>query len=190
MKLRDVVIFSGDSFAVPTGIQRIDTRSTHGWQVRYQGTKMFSDHSPDGSGASASLAKATKELLSRISKLPAPSLLQRTPSQSKSSGLPSGISGPIVRSRAGSNVRTCSFSVLRPQFGAKARCSTVYIGNENTYTVEKYKAALAKALVLRQEAEVTYERAATLARRRDGRAIKNGTLEHKVPRRKRRSARA
>ncbi len=45
MKLRDVAIFNGQKFVVPQGIQRIDTKSTHGWQVRYQGTKMFSDHS-------------------------------------------------------------------------------------------------------------------------------------------------
>ena len=38
MKTRDVAIFSGHRFAVPQGIQRIDTKSTHGWQVRYHGT--------------------------------------------------------------------------------------------------------------------------------------------------------
>ena len=55
MKQRNVTIFSGKAFTVPQGIQRIDTASTHGWQVRYQGTKFFSDHSPDGSGAATSV---------------------------------------------------------------------------------------------------------------------------------------
>ena len=53
MKTRKVTIYSGKTFTVPQGIQRIDTTSTHGWQVRYAGTKLFSDHSNDGSGAKA-----------------------------------------------------------------------------------------------------------------------------------------
>ena len=55
MKTRDVVIFSGKRFKVPQCIQRIDHRYTHGWQVRYGGTKMFSDGSNDGSEALAPL---------------------------------------------------------------------------------------------------------------------------------------
>ena len=45
MKTRDVVIFTGKKFKVPQGIQRIDHRATHGWQLRYGGTKLFSDGS-------------------------------------------------------------------------------------------------------------------------------------------------
>src|SRR5882762_5208682 len=93
MKVRDVTIFTGERFEVPQGIQRIDSYATHGWQVRYGGTKLFSDHTPDGSGASAALVQATKELLNRIAKLPAPSRLQRAPSGNKTSDLPVGISG-------------------------------------------------------------------------------------------------
>ena len=79
MNTRDVVIFSGERFVVPQCIQRIDHLSTHGWQLRYGGTKLFSDHSQDGSGARRALALATKELLKRIATLPAPSRLRRTP---------------------------------------------------------------------------------------------------------------
>src|SRR5512139_1660871 len=102
MKTRDVVIFSGEQFTVPQGIQRIDHRATHGWQLRYGGTKLFSD-GVDGSPA-ASLAKATKELRSRIAKLPAPSKLQKEPRGNKTTDLPVGISGPVVRLREGSSV--------------------------------------------------------------------------------------
>ena len=172
MKTRDIVIFSGEQFAVPQCIQRIDHQSTHGWQVRYGGTKLFSDHSQDGSGAAASLAAATKALLSRIAKLPAPSRLQRKPSGNKTSGLPVGISGPIVRQRATSRVRDCSFAVSLPTFGATPRGRSVYIGTENTYTVEKYQIALAKAIELREQAEEVYQRAATRAKRAEGRALK------------------
>lgn len=172
MKTRDIVIFSGEQFSVPQCIQRIDHQSTHGWQVRYGGTKLFSDHSQDGSGAAASLAAATKALLSRIAKLPAPSRLQRKPSGNKTSGLPVGISGPIVRQRATSRVRDCSFAVSLPTFGATPRGRSVYIGTENTYTVEKYQIALAKAIELREQAEEVYQRAATRAKRAEGRALK------------------
>ena len=165
MKFRDVVIFNGKTFTVPQGIQRIDTRATHGWQVRYAGTKLFSDHSNDGSGAKASLEKATQELARRIAKMPAPSLLQKRPSESKTSELPVGVSGPIVRQRAGSAVRSCSFSVLLPRYGQPPRCSSVYIGTENTYTVERYQDALTKAVELRREAEAAYEVAATRIKR-------------------------
>jgi hypothetical protein len=171
MKTREVVIFSGERYTVPQCIQRIDHQSTHGWQLRYGGTKLFSDHSQDGSGAAVALLAATKELLKRIAKLPAPSRLQRAPSGTKASGLPVGISGPVVRQRAGSRVRDCSFAVSLPRFGAPARGRSVYIGTENTYTVEKYEAALAKAIALREQAEAAYQRAATRARRAEGRAL-------------------
>lgn len=172
MKFRKIVIFSGEKFEVPQGIQRIDHKATHGWQLRYGGTKLFSDHTRDGSGAAASLQKATKELLKRIASLPAPSLLQKGPSANKSSGLPPGITGPVVRTRASSNTRDCSLMVLIPRFGDKPRRRTIYIGTENTYTIERYEAALARAIEMRQEAEAAYEKAATRAKRAEAKVMK------------------
>jgi len=165
MKTRDVVIFSGKRFKVPQGIQRIDHRATHGWQLRYGGTKLYSDGTQDGSGAAASLKLATEELFKRIAKLPAPSKLQRTPNENKTTDLPVGISGPIVRLRPGAKVRECNLSVSLPRFGSLPRRSTIYIGNENTYTVKRYKEALARAIKLREEAEEAYQRDATRAKR-------------------------
>ena len=172
MKFRSVVIFTGKRFRVPQGIQRIDVRFTHGWQLRYGGTKFFKDGSSDGRGAAAALARAKEELLRRINRLPAPSLLQTVPSQHKTSDLPVGISGPIVRLRPGATVRYCSLSVLLPQFGGKPRRSSIYIGTENTYTVERYHQAVAKAVVLRQQAETVYRREATRAKRLQAKALK------------------
>ena len=172
MKFRKITLFNGKRFGVPQCIQRIDHRATHGWQVRYGGTKMFSDGSPDGSGAAASLAKATKELLSRIAKLPAPTMLQNAPNQNKTSDLPVGISGPIVRQRRGSRVRECSLSVSLPRFGATQRCRSIYIGSENTYTIARYDDAVAKAIQLRQQAEEAYRLDATRAKRAAGRQLK------------------
>jgi hypothetical protein len=181
MKFRDVVIFNGKKFSVPQGIQRIDTRATHGWQVRYGGTKLFSDYTSDGSGARESLQRAQKELARRIATLPAPSMLQKQPSGSKSSGLPVGVSGPIFRQR-GARVRSCSFSVLLPQYGQPPRCSSVYIGTENTYSAERYQEALEKAVALRREAEEAYERAATKAKRADAKVLKEPVAEPRAVR--------
>ena len=170
MKTRTVTLFSGETFEVPQGIQRIDHRATHGWQLRYGGTKLFSDHTSDGSGARAALEKATKELLRRINTLPAPSLLQRGPSANKSSQLPPGITGPVVRTRRGGRTRDCSLMVLIPRFGDKPRRRTIYIGTENTYTLERYHAALERAIEMRKEAEEAYEKATTKAKRAEARA--------------------
>ena len=51
MEYRSRTIFSGQSLDVPKYIVRLDSRKTHGWQLRYGKWKMFSDHSNDGSGA-------------------------------------------------------------------------------------------------------------------------------------------
>lgn len=177
MKVRDIVIFSGQAFRVPQGIQRIDHRSTHGWQLRYVGTRLFSDRSTDGSGAAAALDLATQELLRRIATLPAPSRLQQAPSQNKASGLPAGISGPVVRLRAGGRVRDCSLTVLIPRFGDKALRRTVYIGTENTYSQVRYEAALQRAIEMRAAAEAAYAEAATRAKRAEARSHKRGLRE-------------
>lgn len=168
MKFRDVSIFNGERFAVPQGIQRIDLRTTHGWQVRYGGTRFFADRSLDGSGAAAALEVATQELLKRIARLPAPTRLQVEPSETKSTDLPVGITGPLTRLRKGAKVRDSSLSVSLPRFGETPRRRSVYIGNENTYTEARYHTALTKAIKLREQAEVAYRRAATRSRRSGG----------------------
>ncbi len=171
MKTRQVTIFSGHVFTVPQGVQRIDSQHTHGWQLRYAGTRLYSDHTRDGSGAAAALAAATKELMVRIAANPAPTRLQRRPNHSKGSDLPVGISGPIVRQRAGSTARDCSLSVSVPRFGQRPQRRSIYIGTENTYTQKKFKEALAKAIEIRREAETLYEQELTAAKRSDARKL-------------------
>ena len=174
MKLRTISIYDGETFEVPQCIQRIDHRATHGWQLRYGGTKLYSDGTH---GAATALNKATQELFKRIAVLPAPSLLQPRPSLSKTSDLPVGISGPLLRERRGSRTRDCSLSVLIPRFGQKARRRTIYIGTENTYTHARFEAALARAILMRTEAEEAYEIATTRARRAGARAHKKQLKE-------------
>lgn len=182
MKYRKVEIFTGHSFRVPEGIQRVDHRSTHGWQLRYGSWKMFSDFSSDGSGAKAALELAKLELLRRIDRLPAPSRLRREVAAGKSSDLPVGVSGPIVRLRKGRSVPECSFSVSVPRFGAKPTNKNVYIATETTYTPEKYHAALAKAIALRSKAEKAFQGAATRDKRARSRTREQAGTRRSSPR--------
>ncbi|MFZ2651926.1 MAG: hypothetical protein WA210_17655 [Burkholderiaceae bacterium] len=169
MKTRKAIIYTGKRFDVPQCIQRLDHRATHGWQLRYGGTKMFSD---GPAGAADALARATRELLIRIAKLPAPSLLQKQPNRNKTSNLPVGISGPIVRRRRGAKVYECNLSVSLPRFGGTAQRRSVYIGSENTYTIERFERALEKAILLRKKAEQAYKSDATKAKRADGERLR------------------
>lgn len=172
MNLREVAIFNGDRYRVPQCVQRIDHRATHGWQLRYGGTRLYSDHSNDGSGAESALALATRELIRRIGMLDAPTTLQSAPSANKTSGLPPGISGPIVRLRAGGRARDCSLAVLLPRFGELPLRRSVYIATESTFTQAKLRAAIKRAVAMRAEAEAAYRKAATRARRAEARVMK------------------
>ena len=118
MKTREVSLAAGEKFTVPQGVQRLDSKSTRGWQVRYQGTKYF----PDGeAGPKKALEAATRELLRRVATLPAPVLLKRAPSPRKNSDLPAGISGPILVKGRRSEEQSAVLSVLVPRFGAAQR---------------------------------------------------------------------
>ena len=54
-------------------------------------------------------------------------------------------------------MRDCSFAVTLPRFGETPLARSVYIGTENTYTVERYQQALERAMALREKAEVAYQ---------------------------------
>lgn len=171
MKTRKVTLPNGKRFVVPAHIQRIDHLATHGWQLRYGGTRLYSDGDPDGKGARAALRKAVAELHARIARLPAPSRLQKMPNANKTSSLPVGISGPVIRQRSDASVRECSFSISLPRFGQSPQRSSVYIGTENTYSEARYFEALERAKVMREEAETAYGRAATRAKRSESRRM-------------------
>jgi hypothetical protein len=169
MKTRQVALATGQIFTVPQGIQRLDSNSTKGWQVRYQGTKYFADGT---AGPEKSLQAATKELMHRIATLPAPVSLRTKPSAGKSSGLPAGISGPIVLNSPNSEAPSAVLSVLVPRFGETNQVRSIYIGTPQTYTKERYREALAKAVELRTESLAIYEAAATKAKRKAAVAVR------------------
>ncbi len=172
MQTRTVTIHTGTRIRVPEHIQRIDTHSTHGWQMRYgQPTLFFSDGKGKGNGPRQALKRAIEALRKRIAELPAPTGLQRGTSPSKQNDLPVGISGPILRHRPGRSVPECHFSVNLPRFAAKPLRRSVYIANQNTYTAERYRLALESAIRMRREAEEQYQLDATTAKRRAAGAL-------------------
>lgn len=167
MNTRTVTIHTGVRIRVPEHIQRIDTHSTHGWQMRYgQPTLFFSDGQGAGNGPRQALKRAVEALRQRIAELPAPTGLQREISPNKQNDLPVGISGPILRHRPGRSVPECHFSVNLPRYGAKPLRRSVYIANQNTYSPERYQAALDSAIQMRREAEAQYQLDATEAKRK------------------------
>ncbi len=167
MPIRTLTLPSGANIKVPEHIQRIDTRSTHGWQLRYgKPTVFFSDSKAPGGTPRAALKLAIALLRKRLSTLPAPTGLQRAASSSKQNDLPAGISGPILRQRPGRTAAECHFSVNLPRFDGKPLRRSVYIANQNTYSKQRYELALATAIELRTAAEKAYQKAATAAKRR------------------------
>lgn len=169
MKFRKVTLASGQTFDVPQGVQRIDSSSTHGWQVRCQGTKLFSDG--ESGDAQRSLTGAIRELLARTAKMPLAPVGRSAPSAHKTSDLPPGISGPIVRARPG-RALIAELSVLLPRLGGQPKIKSIYIGSQNTYTEERYRAALAKGIELRRAAMESYERDAQKAHHQNIKALK------------------
>ena len=160
----------GVSILVLEHIHRIDTDSTHGWQLRYgQPTLFFSDNKAPDEGPKylLSLKRAVDALRQRIADLPAPTGLQSEVSMHKKSKTPVGISGPILRQRPGRSVPEWHFSVNLPRFGDKTWRRSVYIAKQKTYTPERYTEALNTALDMRKAAETQYQLEATAAKRRE-----------------------
>ena len=165
MERRPISIYTGEVLEVPTHIVRLDTRNTHGWQLRYGKWKMYSDRTPDGSGAKASLEIATIELAKRIDTLKAPSGIRTAPLSLKKSDLPVGISGPREISRKKKSVIQLYFQVTYPIFGSKPANKQVYIATVNTFNQGKYDTALAKCAALRREGLRKFDELNTKAKR-------------------------
>ena len=158
-------IFTGKTFKVPTHIVRLDSKSTHGWQLRYGTSKLFSDHTSDGSGAAKSLKAAKEELALRLEKLPAPTGLRVDTRKGKLNNMPLGISGPVSRVRAGRGVTQHYLQVTFPMFGGKPVNRSIYIATEATLTKEKYDQAMEKAIALRASGVRKFKLASTKVQR-------------------------
>ncbi len=165
MPVRKHEIFTGKTFKVPTYIVRLDSKNTHGWQLRYGPSKLFSDHSSDGRGAAAALKLAKDELARRIEKLPAPTGLRTDTRDGKLNGMPLGISGPVTRNRPGRGTAQYYLQVTFPIFGGKPVNRSVYIATETTLSKEKYALAMAKALAMRASGVRKFKLATTKSQR-------------------------
>ncbi len=165
MKVRSLTTAFDEAFEVPKNIVRLDHKSTRGWQVRFGRWAFFADHTNDGSGSEQALQLATAELKRRMLKLPAATGLRVDASPHKSSDLPVGVSGPTERTRQGRNTVQYYFQVTHPVIGGKSINRSVYIATENTFTQEKYDAALSKAISMREAGVRRFKLAATKAMR-------------------------
>jgi hypothetical protein len=176
MKTRIAVIATGQKFTVPQGIQRLDSSSTRGWQVRYQGTKYF----PDGAiGPKKALENATKELAHRMATMPVSIAIRTAPAPGKRSNLPVGISGPIIVAKKNEQTQSAVLSISIPRFGGLTQTKKVHIGTAQTYTKARFREALVKAIAIRAEAMAVYEAAATKATRKAASDLKKAIAQAK-----------
>jgi hypothetical protein len=177
MNFRPVKTTFGHRFKVPERIQRIDSDSTHGWQLRYgrMPTEFFSDTTHNRAGAAASLEHAVAALHKRVRRLPAPTGLKTEVAGWKKSGLPVGISGPREHRRADRQVAYYSFQVSVPLASGGSTTRQVYIGTQNTMDDQRFDTALAKAVLLRDAAVEAYTQTKTRAKRRDVAAMQRAT---------------
>jgi hypothetical protein len=175
MNIRPVQTAFGHRFKVPERIQRIDSDSTHGWQLRYgrMPTELFSDAAHTRAGAAASLDQAVAALHTRVRRLPAPTGLKTEVAGWKKSGLPLGISGPREHRRTDKKVAYYSFQVSVPLASGGSTTRQVYIGTQNTMNDQRFDAALAKAVLLRDAAVEAYTQTKTRAKRRDAAALQH-----------------
>ena len=165
MQFRAFTLANGKTLEVPTHVVRIDTRNTHGWQLRLGRSAFFSDGSADFSGAEASLLAASAELARRIVRLPAPTGLRTEARDDKLNGMPLGISGPTARQREGTGFTQYYLQVNFPVAGGKPVNRSVYIATDNTFSREKYQQAMAKAIALRTSGVRKFKLATTKLQR-------------------------
>ncbi len=152
------------AFEVPQHVVRIDINEpgkagTHGWQVRYEGTLLFSDVKYKGNPEKS--LKAAKAYLMEIYKGSAAAnrKLHRREIKSRKSILlgQRGVSLCWKSGRHNPEDRElyCQVSIAIPGVN-KSRNMGIYIGNKNTVTDERLKSALKKGIAIRRYAEDCY----------------------------------
>jgi len=172
MDTREKTTEFGDTFAVPTWIERIGNEKVHGWQLRFGEWKYFADGTSDGSGSAKALSRAIAELKVRVRSSEIPNRIKKQPQRTKSSDLPVGISGPVASPIKNSETLQHHLQVTIPRFGKSATTRKVYVGTDNTYSDERYDKAVAKARKIRDDAVCLYEREHAAATRKAVAALK------------------
>ena len=164
MDVREKITEFGESFMIPTWIERID--NSHGWQLRLGKTQFFADGTNDGSGSAASLKRAILELKRRIKTTPVPNYLKSKTRPDKFNDLPLGISGPTPSKIRGRDLLQHHLQISIPRFDKTPTTRKVYIGTDNTYSDERFEKALVKAKSIRDQAVEVYERENAAAARK------------------------
>lgn len=132
----------GERVWVPRHIVRIDHRSTHGWQVRFQKPSVwFADAGESPSAVKASLALAKRHLRSIWVEIPK----QTSRGKARSSNGMAGIRE--VRDTRNKSIYHYIEYAPPDRVGVPRR---FYFGNSNTATPGRRKAALEKAKKCRQ----------------------------------------
>ncbi len=163
-------------FQVPRHIQRIDIdepgkAGTHGWQVRWDGTKFFSDAAEGKRDAAGSLARSERYLQS-IYTGPRPRLRE---TEHKDKKHRTGIAGVQLahRRRKDRQIAEVYLRVNPPMQGGVPR--SIYVGTENTITQARMRAALKKARAMRDAMRDAYLEALA----KGGRARKKSVVAKK-----------
>ncbi len=144
-------------FQVPRHIQRIDIdepgkAGTHGWQVRWDGTKFFSDAATGKREPTASLARSERYLRS-IYTGPRPRLRE---TEHKDKKHRTGIAGVQLayRRRKDRQIAEVYLRVNPPTQGGVPH--SIYVGTENTITQARMRLALKKARAMRDVMRAAY----------------------------------
>lgn len=149
---RTHVVHNWGVFTVPRHVVRIDIetgiRATHGWQVRYRGTKFFSD------GIQADKSRTPKSALAlAIAYLARIYVGQSVPmatSERASKGEKVRKAGVrICRRLNRRDFEEVYVEVCHPQYGKAA--TRLYVGTANTATRDRLNAMLERAYVLRDK---------------------------------------
>ena len=154
---RKVRVRGFGTFMVPRHIQRIDIHEddkagTHGWQVRWDGTKFFSDAANGKRDPEGSLARSERHLRS-IYTGPRTRLRE---TEHKDKKHRTGIAGVQLayRRRKDRQIAEVYLRVNPPRQGGVPR--SIYVGTENTVTQARMQLALKKARTLRDSMRVEY----------------------------------
>jgi len=160
---RSVTVRGFGAFEVPRHIQRIDIddegkAGTHGWQVRWNGTKFFGDASNGKRDPTRALARAERHLRA-IYDGPKPRLRDKEHKDKKHR---TGLAGVQLayRRRRNRNIAEVYLRVNPLSPGGTPR--SVYVGTENTVTQARLREALRRARAMRDEMRAEY--IASLAR--------------------------
>lgn len=145
---RECIVPGFGLILVPRHIVRIDTKNTHGWQVRYRGvTKFFSDGIPRAVSAALASLEAAKRFLHGVYDGPH---IARITTETSRKAIRTGIPGVRLVGTLRPNRRVMEFYAEATPFRSDDAAKRFYIGTERTLTAERLDEAIEKASKVRE----------------------------------------